>query len=304
MSKSTWHGLICPNEHQWDPAKDLDEGRVTGAACSQCSELPVLTPVFYWDLQPTWIIVVALIALTVFLSFMSDKILPGTVLSSMIAAGAWLWRWINRRKWKSQLELVARSLSGTSFSTLPANLRDTVSFFPSVNGYPARNCVSGFFLGTPFLVADFSRIIFPPAYKRVETVVIFLDPIPHLPDFDFELASELFYAEILHEGFWRWLGRPKTFTDKSFKSKLSGMYYRLSANNLDEAQHWVNRAFRETLRRYPGWSLQARRGLLLFYRHFRAYSPGGKPTLLALAWQLRELLQVARVESLAAEGKP
>ena len=75
--------------------------------------------------------------------------------------------------------------------------------------------------------------------------------------------------------------------------KLEGIEETLSFRDgkIEELGGWLSPDLHDLLVRHQGWGIQARQGALLFYRKNCVYHAAGRPTLLALAWQLREMLR-------------
>ena len=124
-------------------------------------------------------------------------------------------------------------------------------------------------------------------------MAVFLEPVADLRDFTLEPIGKttLRLGDVGH--FWNkdllqlvGLRQPVPLEDQRF-----ARLYELRDGKFEEIDIWLTHEFRDLLARYPGWGIQAREGMLLFYREFAVYPPEGMPTLLALAWQLRERLR-------------
>ena len=289
--------LTCPNRHHWDqtgdPAVVLP---ITHGLCPVCGEPPVAASPVDWE-GHAWEGVLALAALVgaVPAAMIAQSLTqtPAVALVTFFATTvvlAGLGDWLLLRRRRAALAAVARAL-GFVFLPTASRARAAGLVMPPFlrKGPRARawSWMAGPYRGTGVILLDaFFFVTSPP--KRgpsVQTVVVFPDPVPGLPDFEFEPVRD-------QRQFWRrdlraLLGlRP---TDPFLHEPFGGHYG--FKGNTDAVRPGVVPALRDFLTLHPGWALGAWRGSFFLYRPGRRCRPEAYPTLIAVGWRLREMLR-------------
>jgi hypothetical protein len=190
--------------------------------------------------------------------------------------------------WRAQknFEVVARGLGFSFAPAMPAQLHTAVTVLPLVGNNQSANCLWGSLHGTPVLMMDLNRRAV--GGRTTETVVIFLEPVPDLPDFGLEPTADR--SHFWNIDLFQMLGLRRSLP---LPPGRFGERYRLDKGSFEELVNWLTEPFQNELARQPGWCVQSGQGMLLFYRKLRIYPAAGRPTLLALAGQLRQLMFIA-----------
>jgi hypothetical protein len=290
--------LTCPNAHHWDQTDPAVVLPIAHGLCPVCGEPPVAGSPIDWE-GHLWEGVAAAVALVgavpVTIISLSMTQAPGVALIAYIAtaiavAGVADLLLIRRRR--AALGTVARALGFVYFPAasraraaglvMPPFLRKG----PNARGW---NWMAGPYRGTGVLLLDGHFLMSSPPKQgsRMQTVVVFPDPVSGLPNFEFEPVRD-------RRRFWqRELGQLLGFrpTDPFLDEPFGGHY---GFNGDAEAvRPGVLPALREFLTLHPGWVVGAWRGQFFLYRPGRRCRPGAYPTLIAVAWRLREMVRPA-----------
>jgi hypothetical protein len=147
--------------------------------------------------------------------------------------------------------------------------------------------MAGPYRGTGVILLEAVFLVSNPPKRghSVQTVVVLPDPLPGLPDFEFEPTRD-------RRLFWqRELGQLLGFrpTDPFLHEPFGGHYG--FTGDAAAVRPQVMPALRDFLTLQPGWVLGAWQGCFYLYRPGRRCLPGACPTLIAVAWRLREQLR-------------
>jgi hypothetical protein len=293
--------LRCRSNHEWDPAGDFAAGKITGAACPTCGEPPrtegsAFEEVgwvrgFYLFFGLVFAPVLAIQVATVFLIGPQATGIALVLSVAVIFMLLFLQARSITRAMRSDLQIVAKSMDLTYTPDLAPELRNRLAALPLVDHNPACNYLTGIFRGTAVVVMDVTHPVPWQKGPRVETMVLFPNPILGLPDFTLEPVRA--FGDPGH--FWNkdllrlvGLRGPGPLQDKSL-----GERYVLRDGDSEELGNWLAPEVRDELVAHGRWGIQARQGMLLLYGKARVHHAHGRPTLLALAWELREKLRLA-----------
>jgi hypothetical protein len=289
--------LTCPNRHHWDqtgdPAVVLP---ITHGLCPVCGEPPVAgSPIDWeghaWDGAIAAVAVVCAVPAAGMVMALTPTP-PGALVAFLAAAfvvcyfGTWLREWHRR----AGLAAVAQALGLVFLPTASRARRAGLVMPPFLRkGINARawNWTTGPYRGTEVLVLDGFFSVSTPTKRQymVQTVVAFPDPVPGLPDFEFEPVRDR--RGLWQRDFAQLLGfRPiDPFLDEPF-----GGHYGFKGD-AGAVGPGVVPALRDFLTLHPGWVLGASKGSFFLYRPGRCCRPEAYPTLIAVAWRLREMVR-------------
>ena len=289
--------LTCPNRHHWDqtgdPAVVLP---ITHGFCPVCGEPPVAGSPVDWE-GHAWEGVAALAALLcavpaagVVMSFTQTP--PGPLVAVFAAAFGvfYLASWLRERQRRAGLAAVARALG---FVVLPTASRARAAGLvmppflrkgPHARGW---NWTAGPYRGAGVILLDAFFLVSSPAKRghSVQTVVVFPDPVPGLPDFEFEPVRD--QCRFWQRDLRQLLGL--RLTDPFLHEPFGGHYG--FKGDAEAVRPGVLPALRDFLTLHPGWVLGAWRGCFFLYCPGRRCAPEACTTLIAVAWRLREMLR-------------
>jgi hypothetical protein len=289
--------LTCPNSHHWDqtgdPAVVLP---ITHGVCPVCGEPPVAGSPIDWEGHAWEGIAVAVVLMGALAAALIAQPLtetPPVALLAFIATAvalAGVADWLLLRRRRTGLAAVARVLGFVYLPTASRARRAGLVMPPFLRKGPharAWNWMAGPYRGTGVILLDGSFSVSSPPKQgySLQTVVVFPDPVPGLPDFEFGPARD-------QRPFWnrnlaQLLGlRP---TDPFLGEPFGGHYG--FTGDAEAVRPGVVPALRDFLTLQPGWVLGAWQRRFYLYRPGRRCSPGAYPTLIAVAWRLREMLR-------------
>jgi hypothetical protein len=272
---------------------------ITHGLCPVCGEPPVAGSPVDWE-GHAWEAVAgvvalggALLAALIAFSVASTPAVAAVALLAYIATAialAGLADWLLLRRRRARLAAVARAL-GFVFLPTASRARAAGLVMPPFlrKGPHARgwNWTAGPYRGTGVLLLDCLFLVSSPQKRgySVQTVVVFPDPVSGLPDFEFEPVRD--WRRFLQRDLGQLLGvRPADpFLDEPF-----GFHYGFKGD-AEAVRPGVLPALRDFLTLHPGWVLGAWRGCFFVYCPGRRCRPEAYPTLIAVAWRLREMVR-------------
>jgi hypothetical protein len=288
--------LTCPNRHHWDQTDPAVVLPITHGLCPVCGEPPVAGSPIDWE-GHVWeavigvtVLVCATPAAMIAQSLTSIPLVALVAFIATALALAGLADWLLLRRRRAALAAVARALG---FVFLPTASRARAAGLvmppflrkgPSARGW---NWMAGPYRGTGVILLEASFLITSPTKRGhlVQTVVVFPDPVPGLPDFEFEPVRD--QRQFWHRDLRQLLGlRP---TDPFLHEPFGGHYG--FQGDAEAVRPGVLPALRDFLTLQPGWALGAWQGRFFLYRPGRRCRPEAWPTLIAVGWRLREMLR-------------
>jgi hypothetical protein len=204
------------------------------------------------------------------------------------ALGGWcLWR---RRR--AGMKAAADALGFAFAPTLPRARAEAVGLPPfllrprlMVNRY---FCLDGTYQGSRVLVLDAQFRTPPDRNYTHQTVVLFPEPVPGLPDFQLELAKD--ETKLRNLGLDQLLG---LWPLNPLRDQPFGRHYRLGAGNLADVLPWLSPELCDVLERRQGWVLGGWQGRFYLYHRGRYCRADACATFVAVAWRMREMLGAA-----------
>src|ERR1700733_3751956 len=158
--------LRCPNNHEWDPARDFTAGQVTGAACPTCGKPPLLDAIEFWERGLVWGCFVlaggitrALVGVAASVYLVGPQwqktinfVLAFVIVLLMVLFGRILPEWSRQKK----LKAVAQGLNMTHSPALSWQSREPIAILTLVDNPPASGCLAGSYRDTSVVMMDVS----------------------------------------------------------------------------------------------------------------------------------------------------
>jgi hypothetical protein len=293
--------LTCPNRHHWDLTADpFAVLPLTRGLCPLCGEPPTADSPVDWDKDYWQVLVLVPLLLFVigpffligfFLASRGQDVggwpcigaLGALFVGLALTAGVAQWR---RR---TAVKAAAQAL-GFAFAPTVPRARALALGLPPFLFRPRlladrRNCMEGTYQGSRVLLLDGLFRSPPSELNTPQTVVIFPEPIPCLPDFQLEPGRD---ESMLHNRSLEQLVglRPlNPFRDEPF-----GRHYRLAYGYAGDVRPWLSPPLCAFLERHKGWVVGARQGRFYLYRPQRHCRGDACATFIAVAWRLRDML--------------
>jgi hypothetical protein len=292
--------LTCPNQHHWDLTEHPFEilARTRGL-CPQCGEPPGADSPLDWD-HGYWGLLVLLVVLLFVLVAASVPLFflaahnpdaegwPCVAFGVALLVSALVTALIVGRRRRRQMREAARTLAFDFLPRLPrarANALGVPPFLWKGFGFCRENCLHGRYQGSSVVLFDGVFRGLPGRTPVLQSVVVFLDPIPGVPDFYLEPArtgNRVRTRTVAYLLGFRELCR--------FHEEPFGWHYCLQSGN--DAAVWLSPPLCDFLRRQPGWVFGAWQGRVYLYRPERRCRADACATLIAVAWRLRDMLGV------------
>jgi hypothetical protein len=292
--------LSCPNQHHWDLTEHPFEILArTHGLCPQCGEPPAADSPVDWE--PEWrgllillpVLLFTLVAASVPVFFLATNTSdpggwPCITLGVALLVSALVTGFIVGRRRRRLMREAARTLG---FDFLPSLRRARARelglppFLWKNFAYFRENCLHGHYQG--------SRAVFFDGVFRgrtrgtpvIQSAVVFLDPIPGVPDFFVEPALNRNQFRNRTVAYFLGFGRLGRFREEPF-----GAHYDLQSGNDAAVRGWLSLPLCDFLRDHPGWVLGSWHGRFYLYRPERRCRADACATLIAVAWRLRDLL--------------
>ncbi len=178
-----------------------------------------------------------------------------------------------------------------AWASFPLFRRGTWRFGPFGNdSRKCKNWLEGTFRGERVVALDFS--IPNGRTEEKQTVAVFPDPVPGLPDFQLSPTEDRsrFWSRDLLASFG--LRRPGLFEEERF-----GQLYDLEGDRPAELEERFSPGLRELLAADPGWAVQARDGRLVVFQPGKRCRAESLPAFLATACRVRRALGGPDVEA-------
>lgn len=294
------NALHCPNDHVWPPPKHVsaEDSRCYGE-CPQCGELVAVdAPIPHPGCRQACLIILAAILFPLIVAITFSVM--GAPKEAIQALGAvctfggvfaslfFSWRFRVRRL--REITEMAEVLGLQHNPKVAPERFDTLKMFPlfadasKVARRSSRFELIGFYRDSRVFIFDLYTHGSQGQFG--ETVVVYLDAVEGIPDFDLEAApagSESVYNKDVFEMIGLRRRRPA-------EDLLRGEGYKLKTENLDAADEFFNEERREWLSRIRGWHVQVREGRMVFRRPNLFVPAPMIGTLLAITWRFREIL--------------
>jgi hypothetical protein len=295
--------LTCPNRHYWDLTADpFAVLPLTRGLCPLCGEPPTADSPVDWDREYWHVLVLVPLLLFVIGPFF----LIGFFLASHGQADVGGWPCIGAlgvlfvslaltasvRQWRRQTQVKAAAQAlGFAFTPTVPRARALALLLPPFLFRPRlladrRNCMEGTYQGSRVLLLDGLFRSPPSGLNTPQTVVVFLEPVPGLPDFQLEPGRD--ESKLRNRSLEQHLGlRPlNPFRDEPF-----GRHYRLAAGDAEAVRPWLSPPLGAFLERHKGWVVGAWHGRFYLYHPQRHCRADACATIIAVAWRLRDMLE-------------
>jgi hypothetical protein len=291
--------LTCPNNHHWDltehPFGILTR---THGLCPQCGEPPTADSPIDWEqvyrayllLLPILLVTLVAVSVPVFFVAAGSRH-PGAWLCVTfcvaLQVSAVVTDLVVDCRRAGQMREAARVLA-LDFLRFVSRARASELGLPPFlwKGFGFRtNGLHGRYQGTGIIFLDGWFRGLTGRNPAIQTAVVFLDPIPGLPDFRLESGRDERLRRNQSPEQRRGMHPLNPFRDEPF-----GRHYRLVAGSAGDVRPWLSPPLCAFLERQPGWVLGAWQGRFYLYRPGRRCRADACPTLLAVAWRLRGML--------------
>lgn len=296
--------LTCPNRHHWDLTDDpFAVLPRTRGLCPLCGEPPTADSPVDWDhdygvalaMGATILVSAGVFLGTGFVLESEGHDVGGwhcisggiTVALGALTAGWYGWR----RRWAGMK--AAADAVGFAFAPTLQRARAEALGLPPFLLRPRflvdrHFCIDGTYHGSRVLLVD-ALFRTPPdrAYTH-QTVVLFPEPVPGLPDFQVEPAKD--ESKLRNRSLDQLLGRRPL---NPLREEPFGRHYRLGAGTAADVLPWLSPELRDVLERRKGWVLGAWRGQFYLYHRGRYCRADACATFVAVAWRMRDMLAAA-----------